>query len=124
MLVSAISAQVPLLAQRWVLWVWRQGPQGWLARLSRALSEQPQRMALEDHHYYGVTLPLGGQARVLLLHSVQKSETVFRELGSTLATTALAWPMRVMLSFKKTGFLTASGWPATTLRLHFGSGCS
>lgn len=49
-----------------------------------ALGEQPQQLILADRNYHAVALPFGPQARVLLLHSLEHSEAVFRELGRIL----------------------------------------
>lgn len=61
---------------------------GGLAQAAGALGEMPRQLTLDGHHYHGVALPLGGQARVLLLHSVEKSEGVFNELERALLATA------------------------------------
>ncbi|MFP5403253.1 MAG: putative bifunctional diguanylate cyclase/phosphodiesterase [Gammaproteobacteria bacterium] len=45
---------------------------------------QPREVTLEGDHYQGVALPLGGQARVILLHSLDRSEAVFKELERAL----------------------------------------
>jgi len=44
------------------------------------LDEQPRPLTLDDRNYHAVALPFGPQARVLLLHSLEPSEAVFREL--------------------------------------------
>jgi diguanylate cyclase (GGDEF)-like protein len=59
-----------------------------LAQAAGALGEMPRQLTLDGHHYHGVALPLGRQARVLLLHSVEKSEGVFNELERALLATA------------------------------------
>ncbi len=59
-----------------------------LATLGKELQDKPRQLVVEGHHYHGVTLPLGQQARVVLLHSVEKSETVFRELKRAIFVTA------------------------------------
>jgi diguanylate cyclase (GGDEF)-like protein len=59
-----------------------------LAKAASGLQDKPRQLVIADHRYHGVALPLGQQARVLLLHSVEKSETVFRELERTLLITA------------------------------------
>ena len=59
-----------------------------LAQASQRLLGTPQQLMLEDQHYYGVTLQLGDQAQVILLHSVEKSQTVFKELERALLLTA------------------------------------
>lgn len=51
---------------------------------STVLSEQPQQLTLDGRNYHAVTLPFGPQARVLLLHSLEHSEAVFRELEHAL----------------------------------------
>lgn len=48
----------------------------------------PREVTLDGDHYQGVALPLGQQARVILLHSLEKSEAVFRELEQSVLITA------------------------------------
>ncbi|CAB1368671.1 putative bifunctional diguanylate cyclase/phosphodiesterase [Denitratisoma oestradiolicum] len=48
------------------------------------LGTEPQQMTLAGGHYHAVALPLGPQARVLLLHSLEYSEAVFRQLEHVL----------------------------------------
>lgn len=48
------------------------------------LGEKPQQLTLDGHNYHGVALPIDSQARVLLLHSLEPSEAVFRELERVL----------------------------------------
>ncbi|MDO9467915.1 MAG: EAL domain-containing protein [Thiobacillus sp.] len=48
----------------------------------------PREVTLDGDHYQGVALPLGQQAQVFLLHSLEKSEAVFRELEQALLITA------------------------------------
>ncbi len=45
-----------------------------------ALGEQPRPLTLAGQDYHAVALPFGPQARVLLLHSLEHGEAVFREL--------------------------------------------
>lgn len=52
------------------------------------IDETPRALELGSNHYYGVALPLGKQARVILLHSLEKSEAVFNELERALLITA------------------------------------
>jgi len=59
-----------------------------LAQASQKLLGAPQQLMLEDQHYYGVTLQLGEQAQVILLHSVEKSQAVFKALERALLLTA------------------------------------
>lgn len=47
---------------------------------SAALGESPRQIRLGDGNYHAVALPFGAQARVVLLHSLAHSESVFREL--------------------------------------------
>lgn len=57
------------------------------AALLRAMAgdmRQPREVMLEGDHYQGVALPLGDQARVILLHSLDRSEGVFKELERAL----------------------------------------
>ncbi len=53
------------------------------------LGEQPQQISLAGYNYYAVSLPLGPQARVLLLHSLERSEAVFRQLERILEVIAV-----------------------------------
>lgn len=48
----------------------------------------PREVTLDGDHYQGVALPLGQQAQVILLHSLEKSEAVFRELEQSVLITA------------------------------------
>ncbi|HEY9146455.1 MAG TPA: EAL domain-containing protein [Thiobacillus sp.] len=59
-----------------------------LAQVAAAVQEKPRRLVLEGYHYEGVALPLGRQVRVILLHSLEKSEAVFKELERALLFTA------------------------------------
>jgi diguanylate cyclase (GGDEF)-like protein len=52
------------------------------------LQDKPSQLSIADQHYYGIGLPIGKQSRVVLLHSVDKSEGVFRELERALLITA------------------------------------
>lgn len=61
---------------------------GALAQADNHLEDAPHQLDLDGHHYRGVALPLGRQARAILLHSVEKSEAVFRELEHALLVTA------------------------------------
>ena len=61
---------------------------GALAQAAPIVGEPPRQIVLDGNHYYGVALPLGQQARVILLHSLEKSETVFNELERALLITA------------------------------------
>jgi len=58
-----------------------------LIQAAGTLQNTPQQLMLQDHHYYGIALPLGRQAQVILLHSVEKSQNVFRELERALLMT-------------------------------------
>ena len=60
-----------------------------LLQAASSLHEKPQELVLNGNHYYGVALPLGRQARVILLHSLEKSEAVFNELERALLITAV-----------------------------------
>ena len=59
-----------------------------LALKASLVHGNPRTLILNDNHYYGVALPLGQQARVILLHSLEKSEAVFNELERALLITA------------------------------------
>ncbi len=59
-----------------------------LTQVAAAVQEKPRRLVLEGYHYEGVALPLGRQVRVILLHSLEKSEAVFKELERALLITA------------------------------------
>jgi len=59
-----------------------------LLKAGSELQGTPRQLVVAGHSYHGVALPLGQQARVVLLHSVDKSEAVFRELERALLTTA------------------------------------
>lgn len=60
-----------------------------LLQAASSLHEKPQELVLNGNHYYGVALPLARQARVILLHSLEKSEAVFNELERALLITAV-----------------------------------
>jgi len=47
-----------------------------------------REVTLDGDHFQGIALPLGQQARVILLHSLEKSEAVFKELERSLLFTA------------------------------------
>ena len=53
-----------------------------------AVVDVQRRLDAGERHFHSVALPMGGQARVLLLHSVENSEAVFHALERTLAVTA------------------------------------
>ena len=59
-----------------------------LTQSAVSLRDTPQQVMLNGHHYHSVVVPLGQQARGILLHSVEKSEAVFRKLHQTLLVTA------------------------------------
>lgn len=61
---------------------------GALAQAAPIIGAPPRQIILDGNHYYGVALPLGQQARVILLHSLEKSEAVFKELERALLITA------------------------------------
>src|ERR1019366_7240431 len=49
-----------------------------------SLDKQPRQLTLDGHNYQGVAQPFGSQARVLLLHSLEQSEAVLRDLERVL----------------------------------------
>jgi diguanylate cyclase (GGDEF)-like protein len=66
-------------------------PESRHATLVQAMASEmavSRKVTLDGDHYQGVALPLGQQAQVILLHSLEKSEAVFRELEQSLLITA------------------------------------
>lgn len=61
---------------------------GALTQIVSNLDDAPRQLMLARHHYHGVAVPLGRQARGILLHSVEKSEGVFHQLERSLLVTA------------------------------------
>lgn len=59
-----------------------------LAQAAPGVQEIAGELTLDGDHYQGVALSLGSQAQVILLHSLEKSEAVFKELEQALLFTA------------------------------------
>lgn len=59
-----------------------------LAQAAPGVKDMSGELVLDGDHYQGVALPLGQQAWVILLHSLEKSEAVFKELERALLITA------------------------------------
>lgn len=59
-----------------------------LEQAAAKVQTTPHPLVLDGYHFEGVALPLGHQTRVILLHSLEKSEAVFNELERALLITA------------------------------------
>lgn len=59
-----------------------------LLRAMAGQAGQPRTVTLDGEHYQGIALPLGEQARVILLHALDRSEAAFNELERALLVTA------------------------------------